>query len=310
MRNIIILILILATLLCGSVSYTLNRDAYNSVYRIFTTIDSSGTRSEVMTSKPFELAITMGQVSGYSSLYTFGENNSVAIGNEDIWDGSSLYIYDTNGTAPIKYLISDSTADTVNIRVTGLDSAGNEVIQSAVLNGDTTVVLSTPLWRVYRMENIDSTDLIGNVYCSIDSAGVPVIGDTRAMIVNGNNRTLMALYTIPKGKVGFLYRGEAGIQLHGTGASSTTQFAKVLYKSRRYGGVFNIRRVGSLMVGGTSIFQDNRSFPDVIPALTDIKMHVESVTEEMGAWATFDILLIDESYFPVSYLQAIGQPGY
>jgi len=31
---------------------------------------------------------------------------------------------------------------------------------------------------------------------------------------------------------------------------------------------------------------------------------------DMGVFGTFDILLIDETLFPDSYLTAIGQPGY
>lgn len=51
-------------------------------------------------------------------------------------------------------------------------------------------------------------------------------------------------------------------------------------------------------------------FPDIIPALTDIKLRVIEVSAEMGFFGTFDILLADETMFPNDYLKAIGQPGY
>ena len=78
----------------------------------------------------------------------------------------------------------------------------------------------------------------------------------------------MALYTIPKGYVGFWRRGELGIQYE----SATPAIADYLHanlQTRRYGKVFRIQKsitISSLSGG----YQDYRQFPDPIPALTDI----------------------------------------
>lgn len=49
--------------------------------------------------------------------------------------------------------------------------------------------------------------------------------------------------------------------------------------------------------------------PDIIPARTDIKLTVESSSNDnVGVFGTFDILLVDESEFSSAYLTAIGQP--
>jgi len=116
----------------------------------------------------------------------------------------------------------------------------------------------------------------------------------------------MALYTIPKGKVGFLFRGELGASRAATSGES-----RCAYYSRRFGKVFKIKKRVNLSNSGTSVYQDDRSFPDIIPSLTDIKLRVESVSSNgTGIFGTFDILLIDEGQFNTTYLQAIGQPGY
>jgi len=274
--------------------------------------DKDGNSIKISPQQSFELQVTMGMVDGYSTQDKFGSNPAITTASdpEDIWEGGGTYTYDADGTAPIVSLAS-SSSDTEPITVTGLDVDGNEVEQTLKLTGTSRVALTTPLWRVYGMQNAGTKDFAGNVFCYTGTGTVPSIGDSevRAVVINGNNQTLMALYTIPVGKVGFLYRGEVGINWEG-GVFSGTEFAKCFYKSRRFGKVFTIKKDISLVSSGNTIFQDRRSFPDVIPAKTDIKLVVEEVSATMGAWGAFDIILVDEDKLSTAYLQAIGQPGY
>jgi len=259
--------------------------------------------------QPFDLKINQGLIAGHRIVDKFGENPDIDTlsAPEDIWDFGGLYTYDANGTAPIVSLISDNALDTMNISVTGLDINGNEVNQTITLTGTTRVALTTPLWRVYRLANegVTGEDLIGTVYCYTGVGGVPTAGNVRAVIDNGNNQSLMALFTIPKGEVGFLYRGELGTSRNKDGD------ARCSYYSRRFEKVFRIKKRIALVTNGSSTYQDHREFPDVIPSLTDIKLTAETASKnDMGVFGTFDILLIDETLFPDSYLQSIGQPGY
>jgi len=254
------------------------------------------------------LAVNMGQVPGYSFVDKFGENPDIDTGTtpEDIWEFGGEYIYDADGTAPIISLVSDSAADTMDIDVQGLDIDGNLVSQIITLNGTTRVALTTPLWRVFRMGNVGRTDIDGTVYCYVGTGGTPGASDVRAIIDNGNNQTLMALYTIPKNTVGYLFRGELG--------GSRAAFAGAIqcaYYSRRFGKVFRVKKRVDVTNQGASVYIDKRTAPDIVPALTDIKLTVEAVSaNNTGVFGTFDILLIDENLFPDSYLTAIGQPGY
>jgi len=218
--------------------------------------------------------ITSGQLEGYSIIDKFGENPDIDTGTvpEDIWEYGGLYNYDAINTAPIVSLVSDNTLDTMDIIVTGLDIAGIEVTQTIKLTGTTRVALTTPLWRVYRMANVGATgeDINGTVYCYTSTGNVPLAAEIRAMIYDGNNQTLMALVTIPLGKVGFLFRGELG-----GSRSNTAGEVRSAYYSRRVGKVFRIKKRINLVNSGTSIYQDERYFPDVIPALTDVKLTVK-----------------------------------
>ncbi len=159
-----------------------------------------------------------------------------------------------------------------------------------------------------------TADIAGTVYCysgTDNTAGVPDgTSVIKAVIVNGSNQTQMAMYTVPLGKVAFLYRGEAGMFYEG-GVSAGTQHANMLYQSRRKGeGVFKVKKRFSLMTPGDSNYEDRRVFPDVIPSGVDLKLTASSVSEDMGVWGTFDLMIVDEGEFPDAFLQAIGQEGY
>lgn len=263
-------------------------------------------------SAPFGLAITSGNVDGWSVIDKFGYNPLITAASdpEDIWEGGGTYIYDDFGTAPITSLASNSAADTQEILVQGLDIEGKLTLQKKTLQGTTRIALDTPLWRVFRMENEGTVNIAGTVFCYTGTGPVPSLGDpeVRAVIDDGNNQTQMALYTVPKNKVGFLFRGEIGLQFSGS-VGAGTQFAQCQYKSRRIGKVFKVKKTITLLNASTSIYTDDRGFPDPIPALTDIKITGNIVSEDMGLWATLCIGLVDECLIPLEHRIAIGQPG-
>jgi hypothetical protein len=149
------------------------------------------------------LLVSMGEISGYSVVQKFGQNDDLNTSTyEDVWDGGGVYSYPADGTAPITDIIGHDAGDTEPIEVQGLDINGDLVVQTKTLTGLTKVTLDTPLWRVFRLKNVGTSDLLDDV-CAINT------GDTvdYACINNGNNQTLMALYTIPNGKTGYLYQG-------------------------------------------------------------------------------------------------------
>ena len=257
-------------------------------------------------SQEFGINVMMGMYPGYSVVDKFGENPVITTTSdpEDIWEASGLYIYDADNTAPIVSLISDDGGDTEPILVTGLDINGNEVEQTLTLTGNTRVALTTALWRVYRMVNVGTTNIAGTVYCYTGTGGTPAANLIRAVIEGSNNQTLMALYTIPNKKVGFLFREEVG-QSRGVSTSET----RCALRTRHYGGVFTIRKRVNLANSGSSIYQDVHPFPDPLSAKTDVLMTIESVSATVGIFGAFSILLVNEELFPDWFLTSIGQPA-
>lgn len=261
---------------------------------------------------PFGLGVTARQRPGYSTVDKFGLNPVIdpATDPEDITEIGGVYTYDDFGTAPIESVISSSASDVgVVVEVLGLDIEGFEVSQEITLNGTARVALGTNLWRVYRVEVQGSQAAAGTIYCYTGTgAGVPAIELQRAIVAPGNQQTQMAIYTIPRGKVGFLYRGEFGIQWTG-GPASSNEYATCNYQSRRLGSIFKVKKTITLLSSGNSVYIDKRSFPDIIPSLTDIKLVCQEVSATMGINAAFDILLVDEEKLDHDFLKAIGQYG-
>jgi len=99
---------------------------------------------------------------------------------------------------------SSSGSDTEILTVEGhtIDGSGDFtfVVQSATLDGQNKVTLSTPLARMTRMYNANSTDLVGTVYGYQDSAitsGVPNTGSlVHCVIPAGLNQSEKCSTTI------------------------------------------------------------------------------------------------------------------
>ena len=252
--------------------------------------------------------LSRGAYSDKSVVDKYGFNdtlrNPVPAGEFDtVWEfgpTKPVYTYPTWTSAPIDRLSSSDAADTMDIEVQGLDVNGDFVEQTITLTGQTPVALTTSLWRVFRMQNADNNpttgqgqSIAGTVYCFANgttTAGVPDnSADVYAIIVDGNNQTQMAVYTIPKGKTGYLINGELGILRTGTTAN-----VEVAYRSRRFGEAFKIKKTIGLDNAASSNYADSRAIWDIIPELTDIELSVaQTSSNNIGAWGTFIIMLVD-----------------
>jgi len=235
-------------------------------------------------STDFYLKVAKGEIAGHSIMSKFGQNADIGTGAyEDIWDGGATYTYPANGAADMVEIVS-TAADTVDIEVQGLSSDGTLTVQTVTLAGTATVTLPTPLWRVFRLKNVGATNLAGIVTVENEANNVDY-----AQIVVGNNQTLMALYTIPLGKTGYLIQGTNSI----IGINRDYSIAGKMFM-RPYGGVFQLKKTFSLDSNGTGYMAMPFPLPGKIPALTDIRVSAISSAASGGLNTTFDILLVDD----------------
>lgn len=245
------------------------------------------------------LNIAQGNVVGQSTVHKFGRGADIdtADGFVVLWDGAeynvALKTYTYSTSADIDRISSDNASDTEPIEILGLDTNWDLVTQTKTLTGQTPVALDTPLIRVFRMKNVGTSDIAGNVFCFVNvttTLGVPdTITNTRAMINNGNNQTLMALYTIPAGKTGYIISWYAALS-----SAKASSLNNMEMKARPFGGVFQLKHTSTLSSTGSSHVQHTYFVPQSFPAKTDFVMLSDSSVNDNAVSAGFDLVLIDD----------------
>jgi hypothetical protein len=220
-------------------------------------------------------------------------------GKVTVWDGADdggidemTYNYST--TADIDSLISSNAGDGQVVEIQGLDATGELKIQGATLNGQNRVEISTPLIRAFRLKNSGTTNFAGDVCLYVSgevTTGVP--DDTsliRACVSGANNQTLMAVYTIPSDRKGYMQSWYAST----AGASRTTNFI-VDILARPSGGVFQLKHRSAIVEEGNSHIQHIFEVPEKFDPFTDIEVRTQTTEAAITAAtvsAGFDIILI------------------
>jgi hypothetical protein len=206
----------------------------------------------------------------------FGENPGIDIGTvpEDVWDLGGLYNFSVG--ADIDRISSSDNGDVVDIVVIGQTLDHVEIEQTVTLTGHAPAVIPIPLHRVYRMYNAGSVDLAGTVYCFVNTATTDGVPDdsskNRAGIINGNNQTLMMIYTVPAGKTLYYTQGYVTIgRVQDTGATFSL-------RTRTPGGIFQVKRRISLNSGASSIWLADYEVPRGISEKTDVVFRCESTS--------------------------------
>lgn len=276
--------------------------ANGSFVNVLTTEDGNLTISDNSNG----LAIAQGNVTGSTFIHKFGQAPDYDTGDGfvTVWDGAndSLFAgsppmtYTYSSTANIGTISSSDASDTGDIEIQGLDTNYDLVTQTVTLNGQTDVSLSTNLLRVFRMKNVGSSDFVGVVYLrtngSGQTSGVPDTANTvRAIVNDGNNQTLMAVYTIPSGKTGYMRDWYANT----AGASKNSNYVIKLL-ARTESQVFQLKHISALNETGTSALQHMYSEPEMFAEKTDIEMRCNVTAAGVtvaSVGAGFDIVLID-----------------
>ena len=241
----------------------------------------------------FSLEVAQGKVEKFSQVNKFGENGDVASGTtEDIWDGGGTYVWPT--TADITHVsmsVDQAAAQGETIEVQGLDVNWVLTVQDVVLDEtDTTtaVALTTALRRIFRMK-VNSSAVLDQDLAAHD------VGDTQdyAIILAGNNQTLMSLYTIPAGKTGYIRKFYASLA-----ASSVRDPDSVLIRSwardNTNGYAFQLKHSLNLDKGGTTAFERTFDPPLKMPEKTDMRMTAYAEGAPAYVSSGFDLYLIDD----------------
>jgi len=258
----------------------LSRYTYDELQRIRDAINVLSEGSPTM------LDISKG-IPGHSYINKFGRNIDIDTTLEDVWDGGGTYTFST--TADISDVVSSSASDTFIVEVQGLDTNWDLVVQEVTLTGTTSAALTTSLIRVFRMRNISATAAIGTIQCGVGSTTTSFsAANLRAQITLGFEQTLMAVYSIPRGKTGYVTNYWANINKgNATGALDVTTY------TRSFGGVFRVGLTTGLIAAGSSHFQHRWEPYPALEEKTDLKIAGIGSTNNFDVSAGFDLILVD-----------------
>lgn len=222
-------------------------------------------------------------------VHKFGFNDNILATEETIWDAGGLYPWLT--VAEVASIVSTDANDAFGgtgaqtVKISGLDENYDLVDEIVELDGLTPVLTTTTFLRISRM----------TVPPLLDGGGEPIAGQgnaagsinasqsatVRAQILNGNNQTLMAVLTVPRGYTGILVHGSAGT---GSGKEAT-----VKYYVRPFLGVFNLGYI-------VQLFENNEQRPFVLPQAINEKsdIDVRAISGVVGVQvsANFDLVLV------------------
>lgn len=220
------------------------------------------------------------------SLLKFGRNDDIGTAWETVWafGGDETYA----STNAIDTVSSSNAGDGQTVTVEGhtIDGSGNFTfsIQSATLNGQSKVVLGTPLARASRVYNTDTTDFAGTVYVYEDdtvTAGVP---DTAAKVhlsaPTDDNQSLKAATTISNTDYWIITQIYAGV------ARQNSRSVDFRYQIREKGGVFRSRVNLNAHSTGSAVATDLQPYL-IVPNNADFRIRAISsgVTTGVEAWA-------------------------
>lgn len=224
-----------------------------------------------------------------SFIHKFGSNpdvdQSVSITSpETIWDGSSDFLFPPNAGTSIQ-MTSTSSSDSQSIVIEGLDDDFQNQTWEGSLNGVSYVQVPSLKWsRVFRAYNNGSSSLIGDV--NISQVGNP--SNIYAKILDGNNQTLMAVYTIPSDCIGYLVRYQA--TAHNSQSASGLGYTMHM-RVRKFGKVFRTQSVTS--VSTTHEVVQEFPFALALEPKTDILFNLVSANGNNGGVnVDFDIALL------------------
>jgi len=217
--------------------------------------------------------IARGLVLGTSHINKFGYQGTAATSGT-IWDANATtadYPYPAAGTvAAVGAVNTDDDGETVEIQ--GLDDNYNSAVEIITIGG---AASGTTFSRVFRARMVSTTNS--------QNININVGGSLGARILTGNGQTLMAVYTIPANKTGYLIKFQG---------SMDKQNVDVKFKlfARPFGEAFNLKGQWGTQ-GGNSVTYDY-PVPLKFEEKTDLKVNVESGSAGHGA--IFDIILVDD----------------
>ncbi|UOF78452.1 hypothetical protein [Caudoviricetes sp.] len=143
------------------------------------------------TFEPFDLQVPRGQVYGHSTVNIYGFQPAVTTTQIPLWENATAYTFPGSAVAMTVASAAGATDSGVKIQVQGLDANYNALNETVTLNASGTATTTGLFLRINAL-----------VTTSGNATGIVTAkngGTTYAQINVGFGRSLMSIYTVPKG---------------------------------------------------------------------------------------------------------------
>lgn len=209
---------------------------------------------------PFGINVEKGLVEDFSAVNKFGYNSSVGGSYETIWDGNNTYTYASSaGTATITS--TDTASDNGGtVEIQGLDSNYDLATETLTIGGSAG---TTSFIRVFRA--VMKTATTGNA--NVGTLSVIISTVTVAQIRPTYGQSLMAIYTIPRAKRGFL------VQLDIGSSKDLENEIRIIAKQVTNGNVWNTKEFITTRGG---FMEKNYKIPLLFEEKTDVEIVAKS----------------------------------
>jgi len=175
----------------------------------------------------------------------------------------------------------------------GLDSIMGEQEEFVILDGTTSVSTVSDYWRVHR-GHIDGAADRDNTNIGVIDATAQTDGTVTARIKEGKGSTLMAIYTVPRGKRALMTAWEGSLNQKGGG----TALASLALKEYPFASVGKAGNRLEHVMGLSEAGVNNNRHPflpfKLFEAETDIMVTVDTVSaSNTNITGGFDLILVD-----------------
>lgn len=241
------------------------------------------------------LLVAEGKIPGKKVVHKFGKNPAVGTtGFDTIWNGGGSYTgFDATAAETVTITSSDAN-DTLlgtglrTLRIWGLDANFLEQTEDIELDGTNPV---TSINEYIRLDSAKGLTAGGGTYSTnlgdITIAQSVTVANVFAVIPIGYGSTMIAAYTIPAGKKGYIITQSGAI------ANKNAAAVAIRLKAKVPGTVFTVAGEAALNSLGTGFIERKFNVPGMLPPMTDIFIEAEA-SSTVAVSAFLDILLIDE----------------
>ena len=231
-----------------------------------------------------------GMLSDAFTVSKFGFNPNIVAAVETVWDAGGVYPWQSPGTGLTMTLQSTLAADDVlgtgarYVTIFWIDKDYNQQQTTVETDGTNPVAVGDDIYLPYRMVVTPGPNGEAAAGSGQTAAGTITLENTATVysqIINGNNQTLMALYTIPAGFTGYIMFGKASV---GEGKTAEGKFFV-----RPLNGVFNLAH-------DFLLFQNSYDYPFGLPVgvneKSDLDLRAISTAAGTTMSGAFDVIIV------------------